>query len=180
MTFWEKVFNVIVTVIQYVQQFFRGGDYYIQKVELLYTREGDACVSDVTVDYKHYGGAKGVLKDTSKDVTDVCFKIVYLYKLKPYVYLTRNPDHAFPPKKGAPAFRIPVKEAFTLDENDVAMHNVTRDIKMYEGPHTDFHGEDHLLYDMDFSKLRLVNIMGTVVETDDRISHQSLWLQGKT
>jgi hypothetical protein len=134
----------------------------------------------VTVEYKWYGGAKGVLKDTSEDVTDVCFKIVYLYKLKPYMYLTRNADHTFPPTKGTTAFRVPMKEAFTLDEAGAPIHNVTGQLKMYEGPHVDFHGEDHLLSDMGYSKLRLVNVLGTVVEIDDHISHQSLWLRGRT
>jgi hypothetical protein len=182
MTFLEIVFNVVVSVVQFLKRFFKFSEYYVQKVELLYTRDGDRRDSDVTVEYKHYGGAKGVLKDTSAEVTDVCFRISYLYKLKPYVYLTRNPDHVFPPKR-AMGFKVPVKEAFTLDKDGAPFQNVTYTVKLHEGPNVDFHGEDNLLCDMglgDFSKLRLVNVMGTVVEVEDRISLQSLWLRGRT
>jgi len=186
MTFYDVIqylFYAIVAIVQYFREFFKGREYYIRKVSLQYDRDGEKDVTDVTVEYKYYGGAKAVLKGTSKDVSDLCFAISYLYKLKPYMYLTRNPDHVFPPLKRSASFKVPVKEAFTLDENDAPIHNVTDTVKLYEGPNVDFHGEDILLCDMNigvFSKLRLVNILGAVVEIEDRINHQTLWSQDKT
>jgi hypothetical protein len=163
--------------VHYIKTFF---NYYIRKVEFVYIRNGEKDTEDITVDYKVYG-PKGIVSLKSEEVTEFLFKIQYLYNFKTYVYMTQNPEHAFPPWKPKPSFRIPVKEAFALDIDGVPLRNITKEIKAYEGPFVDFHGEDIVVKDIgDFTKVRLVNVMGQVSEFEGVITHQNLWLQGKT
>jgi hypothetical protein len=159
-------------------------EYKIKKALLLYSRAHYSDHEDVTYEYR-MDGPKGVLKDMSGEVTEYMFDVTYLYKGKTYVLLSRNPDHVFPPVKPRPSFRLAIKEAFLLDQEDVPFLNVTEDFKQYEGPHLDFHGETIALKDMCDSgrKLRLVNVLGAVVDytiETDSISHQTIWSPGKT
>jgi len=159
----------------------------IRQVEIVYVRDGEQETDDVTLEYI-LGGASEVLKDTSKDVTDVFFDIRYTYKSNMYAYLTRDPRHQFPPPKPTMSFRVPVKEAFLLDAKGVPMHCVTKEIKMYEGPYHDFHGETLRLNELEISEpdcpvIRLVSVTGVTTEFsvhDDSISHQTIWLPSKT
>jgi hypothetical protein len=155
----------------------------------VYSREDEIDESDMTVEYKMYG-PEGVLKDTSPDVTDAFFEIEYTYNFKKYIMLTRRPDHVFPPVQAETSFRVPIQDAFLLDAEDVPIENVTTRLKMYEGPNLDFHGETIFTKDLKLGemggypeKIRLVNVLGTVVEydiEDDSFTHRSIWLPNKT
>ena len=163
--------------VQYIKTFF---NHYIRKVDFVYIRNGEKDTEDITVDYKVYG-PKGIVSIKSEEVTDFVFRIKYLYNFKTYVYMTRDPSHTFPPKKSKPSFRIPVKEAFALDSEGAPLKNITKEIKEYQGPHTDFHDEDIVVSDIgDFTKVRLVNVMGQVSEFEGVVTRQNLWLQDKT
>lgn len=160
---------------------------YMKKVNLVYVRDGEQDTDDVTFEYR-LGGPTEVLKDTSKDVTDFFFEIHYTYKGSKYVYVTSDPKHTFPPRKPGISFRVPIREAFLLDSNGVAMFNVTTEFKMYEGPNYDFHGETLRLRDADIHEpdcpfVRFVSAIGKVVEYEwstDSITHQTIWSPSKT
>jgi len=188
---WDIFYDLLIVTFSYI----KGVWMYIfdqkvprlQQVNLVYLKDGHQDVEDVTLEYR-IGGAQGVLKDTSNAVTDFFFDVHYKYKSNKYVYLTRDPHHKFPPPNPPMSFRVPIKEAFLLDSNGVAMFNITKEAKMYEGPKYDFHGETVRLRDLaisepDCTTVRFVSTIGTVVEYElesDSISHQTIWSPSKT
>jgi len=200
----ETIYDFFIVAVSYLKDvwayWFSINVPRIQKVSLVYTRDYSKKVpefvnnllsahdyEDVTLEYR-IGGAKNVLKDMSPDVTDYFFEILYKVHSKEYVYLTRNPDHVFPPPRPQLSFRLPVQEAFLIDSKGVAVFNITKQVKLYEGPNLDFHGETIRLRDLDIDEpectgVRFVSVVGKVVEyslADDSISHQTIWSPGKT
>ena len=183
--FFKKIFYAIITIVQFFKSMFEYKDYYIKKADFVYTKNEIKLLDNVTKEYRE-GGPKKIVDEMAPDVVDFLFKIRYIFKNKEYLYLTRNPNHVFPPAKKGMLFSLPVKEALILDANNVPIYNVTKHVKMYEGPFGDFHGETILLrdiYEIEYPKIRLTNIMDTTVEYDittGEINHQSLWLPNKT
>jgi hypothetical protein len=191
---YEKDFVSFVTdsftsIFQYIQffwvYFFTSNT--IQKVHFVYLKEGETESEDITYEYKKDGGgAAGILKEKSQDVTDFFFHIEYTYNSKTYMYLTRDPKHVFPPPRVETSFRLPIQEAFVLDTDGAPVYNVTDVLKMYEGPRVDFHGEDLFLRDLNLEggeTLRLVNVLGEVREyslLEDSINHRTIWSPSKT
>ena len=176
-SFFNNIINVVLFCIQFFMDIFRYKDYYIKRADVIYIQDGIKCIDDITYEYRK--GEK-IIKSP-----DFLFRVKYFYNNKEYLYLTRNPNHVFPPVKKGMSFSLPVKEAMLLDANNVPIYNVTKHVKMYEGPFGDFHGETILLRDIEieFPKIRLTNIMDTTVEYDittGEINHQSLWLPSKT
>jgi len=186
----EKYLDIIldffIACVKYIKQvinYFRYRDYYIKKAEILYTRNDISTSEDITDEYRSIGHKK-LLDEKSSEVTEFVFLIKYLFNHISYVYLTRNPNHVFPPVKNGLTFSIPIKEAILLDEDDVPSCDVTDHVKMYAGPNGDFHGETIRLRDIyvKYPKLRLTNVLGATVEYDttkDEISHQTLWSPDK-
>ena len=192
----EHIYNIVskytIAIIQFFKNiwvdYFKPKNYYVQTAHLVYTREGaDRDIEDVTQDYRR-GGPKQIMNEKSTDVVDFYFRVKYLYNSRRYFYITRDANHVFPPLVPKMTFRLPIKEAFLLDSDNVPMYNITNEIKMYEGPHCDFHGETISLYDMlggddECPTVRLVNILGTVIEyklATDSVSHHTLWSPNKT
>ena len=172
------------TIQELFKNMFEYNDYYIKKADFLYTKNEIKLLDNVTKEYRK-GGPKNIIDEMTPDIVDFLFRIRYIFKNKEYLYLTRNPNHVFPPTKKGMSFSLPVKEAMLLDNNNVPIYNVTKHVKMYEGPFGDFHGETILLRDIyvEYPKIRLTNIMDTTVEYDittGEINHQSLWLPNKT
>jgi hypothetical protein len=188
-TFQERVVDLLIVFFSYLKALwvflFDKNKHYLLSSKLYYVRNGEDDEEDVTREYR-IGGAQGVLKDLSPDITDILFEVLYAYNSKRYKYLTHDPNHVFPPKKPGVSFRLPIKEAFLLDAEGAPETNVTEEIKMYQGPDVDFHGETILVRDMDLPEsgptLRLVSITGNVVEysREDSFSHQTIWLPNKT
>jgi hypothetical protein len=183
----KMIFDFFISCINYIKQvvnYFRYRDYYIQKAEVLYTSNDVFTAEDITDEYRSIGHKK-LIDEKSEDVTDFVFRIKYLFNHIPYVYLTRNPNHKFPPVKNGVSFILPIKEAILLDANDVPVYDVTNHVKMYAGPNGDFHGETIRLrdiYEIEYPKLRLTNVLGITVDydTNDEISHPTLWSPSKT
>jgi hypothetical protein len=184
--------DYFINIVQYIQffwnYFFTIKNYTIQSAYLFYTRDEESDYEDITYEYKKEG-VKGVMREKSSDVADFFFHVEYVYNSKNYVYLTRDQDHVFPPLKAKTSFRLPIKEAFVIDKDGAPVYNVTDVLKMYEGPHVDFHGETLFLRDLNLDdeeegyRLRLVNVLGKVVEyhiLDDSINHQTIWSPSKT
>lgn len=180
------IINVVISCIQffkYILSYFEYRDYHIKKAEFLYMRNGIKLLDDITHEYRE--GPKKIVDEMSPDVVDFLFRVRYIFKNKEFVYLTRNPNHVFPPVKKGMSFTLPVKEAMLLDLDGVPVFDVTKHVKMYEGPMGDFHGETILLRDIEieYPTLRLTNIMDTIIELDVKtgeINHQILWLPSKT
>lgn len=188
---WKLVSDMLITAFCYMKDvwmyLFDQKAPLIQKVNLVYVRDSFQYSEDTTVEYK-MGGARYVLKDVSRDVTDFFFEVHYTLNGSKYVYVTRDPNHEFPPPKPTMSFRVPIKDAFLLDADGVAMFCITKDAKMYEGPNHDFHGETIHLKDLDIDEpecksVRFVSSIGTVSEYSletDSISHQTIWSPSKT
>ena len=189
--YFRMLVRYIIKIIEYIVSYFSVQDYYVHSARIEYcpdtgsdAREED----DVTYEYRHQEGAKTVMLNKSDRVKDVLFRVTYFYKTKKYILLSRNPDHVFPRPSPPVSFRVPIKEAFLIDAAGAPVENVTNEIKMYEGPDADFHGEtialrDLKLADEESKKIRLVNILETAVEYDlesDSITHQTIWSPGKT
>jgi len=189
MSFW--LVDYFIKIVQYIQfvyiYFFTIKNYTIEKAHFLYVKNGESDCEDITEEYRKEKGPESIMKEKSKDVTDFFFHVEYVYNSKVYVYLTRDPNHVFPPPKVKTSFRLPIKEAFIIDEESVPLYNVTAILKRYEGPHADFHGETLFLRDLNLDEekgesLRLVNVLGQVVEYlfEDSINHQTIWSPSKT
>ena len=179
-SFFNNIINVVLFCIQFFMDIFRYKDYYIKRADIIYIQDGIKLIDDITYEYR-----KGQKIIKSPEIIDFLFRVKYFYNNKEYLYLTRNINHVFPPVKKGMSFSLPIKEALILDANNVPIYNVTKHVKMYEGPFGDFHGETILLRDIEieFPKIRLTNIMDTTVEYDittGEINHQSLWLPNKT
>ena len=72
-------------------------------------------------------------------------------------------EYEWPPKKVTNmSFVLPYKNAVLLDNLDVPVKNITKQVNQYAGPRYDFHGAPVPLTDMidkPFTKLRITNIM---------------------
>ena len=136
----ETIYDLFIFTVSYLKDvwayWFSINVPRIQKVSLVYMRDYSKKVpefvndllsthdyEDVTLEYR-IGGAKHVLKDVSPEVTDYFFEILYKVNSKEYVYLTRNPDHVFPPPRPNMSFRLPVQEAFLMAEPEVPIEGV--------------------------------------------------------
>jgi hypothetical protein len=185
--YFTHLFQIFISIIQFFKNiFFKKNNYYIKSVNFIYTRDDERDIEDITREYRK-NGAVNIIKDKAQEVTEFLFKIEYFYNSKTYIFLTKNPEHVFPPKREM-RFTLQVTEASMLDSYGVPLFSMIEHIKKYEGPHFDFHGETILLSDLIYTeikspKLRLTNVLGTTVEYDietDSINHQTLWLPGKT
>jgi hypothetical protein len=182
--FFRKIFYAIITIVQFFKNMFEYKDYYIKKADFLYIRDGIKQLDNITREYRE-GGPKKIIDEMTPDIIDFLFRIRYIFKNKEYLYLTRNPNHCFPPVKKGMSFSLPIKEAILLDSSGVQKYDVTEHVKMYAGPAGDFHGETILIRDIEieFPTIQLRNIMDTVVEYDVKtgeINHRTLWLPSKT
>jgi hypothetical protein len=95
-------------------------------------------------------------------VQNPILKITYVFNSREYVYVTRDMEYSWPPKKSAMRFAIPYKQAVLVDDSDTPVKNITHDVNQYAGPRSDFHGAPVPLIDMidrPFTKLILTNIM---------------------
>lgn len=179
------VIDAVLSVYDFFRNLFRVRNYRVRYATLKFTRNEESACEDITYEYKQDGPVT-VMREKAAEVTDFVFHVTYTFNAKDYVYVTRNPNHVFPPPKTPLLFRVPIKDAFLLDAYGVPVYNVTRDMTMYEGPHTNFHGETiqfRDIFDLECPTIQLVSILGTVVEYDiatDSISHQTIWLRGKT
>jgi len=187
--YFRMFVQCIIKIIQYIVSYFSVQDYYVHSARIEYTVEGSDVreEDDVTYEYRHQDGAKTVMLNKSDRAKDVLFRVTYFFKTRKYILLSRNPEHVFPRPTPPVSFRVPIKEAFLIDAAGAPVENVTNEIKMYEGPDADFHGEtialrDLKLGDEESKKIRFVNILGSAVEHNlesDSITHQTIWLPSK-
>ena len=187
--YFRMLVRYILKIIEYIVSYFSVQDYYVHSARIEYTdteselRDED----DVTYEYRHQNGARTVMLNKSERAKDVLFRVTYFHKARKYILLSRNPEHVFPRPSPPVSFRVPIKEAFLIDAAGAPVENVTNEIKMYEGPDVDFHGEtialrDLKLGDEESKQIRLVSILEFVVEYDlesDSITHQTIWLPSK-
>jgi len=183
-TFLQYFFNCIITIVTFVRSFFEYKNYHIEKADFIYVRNDIKLLDDITHEYRE-NGPKSIVDEMSPEVVDFLFRIRYYFNSKKYIYLTRNPNHVFPPKKKGFTFITPIKQAILLDSEDTPLYDVTNHVKMYAGPSHDFHGETIRLRDIEIEhpKLQLVSCLDTVVNyntKEDEINHQTLWLPSKT
>jgi hypothetical protein len=165
----------IMSILYAIKEYFRTKDFTIRKVSLKYI-----------VDNPGYGeNFNDFWKDQQKtwiecpdiftvDVTGRTFlplpsciqspvlKITYIFNRKEYTYTTTDVKYEWPPKKVKNmTFTVPFKNVVLLDENDVPIKNITKEVTKCAGSRFDFHGSGSILdvIDKPYSKVRVTNIM---------------------
>lgn len=171
--------SLLLWVLDYVHYFinlFKIKDYTIQKRTLEYiVREDPSAEADLNTFWSKQQSEWVTLPDIFAVNVDgaeflplpLCvqnpiLKIVYVFNGREYVYVTRDMEYSWPPKKSAMRFAVPYKQAILVDDNDTPVKNITTEFNQYAGPRSDFHGASVPLTDMvekPFTKLILTNIM---------------------
>jgi hypothetical protein len=171
--------SLLLWVLDYVHYFinlFRIKDYTIQKVTLEYiVKEDSGAPEDLNSFWSKQQSEWVNIPDiftVNVDGADflplpACvqnpiLKITYVFNSREYVYVTRDMEYSWPPKKSAMRFAIPYKHAVLVDSSDTPVKNITNEVNQYAGPRSDFHGAPVPLTDMidrPFTKLILTNIM---------------------
>jgi hypothetical protein len=196
----ERFFReMVLSVIFFVRRFFMRSTYVIKKVLLEYKTTGDNFVSD-SIFWKNERRFWNMdsewtmePEDVSTDITwiyknriqidpppscvsDITYRVTYMYAGTIYTFVTRNPNHAWPPKK-VPGFNPAIKEAWITMFDDF-QDDATKRVKQFAGPNSDFHGETLHLRDM-FNEqcvsLRLVNMLGKSTTITNSVSRFTLW-----
>lgn len=111
-------------------------------------------------------------------VSNVTYRVSYSHDGKLYRYVTRNHDHAWPPKK-VPGFNPPIKDAVAT-MYDGTVTDVLKKFSRYAGPNSDFHGETLHLSDVvgeQCVSVTLTNILGkqSTVKSGESFSRATLW-----
>ena len=193
----ERIIKDIVLHIFFLfRNFFVRSNYIIRKVKLDYVTSGEASdidsvfwknearfwdsdeIADNTTDITRMYRNKFKIDEPPSCVSDCLYRITYLYNNQVYKYMSGNHDHVWPPKK-VPGFNPPIKEAWA-ETFDGSHDDVTKQIKKFAGPNSDFHGETFSIHDMlgeRYVRLRLINILGqtSVIEEEVPFSRASLW-----
>ena len=89
-------------------------------------------------------------------------KITYIFNSKEYIYTTTDVEYVWPPKKiKNMTFKVPLKNVVLLDENDVPIRNITKEVLKCAGSRFDFHGSGSVFdaIDKSYSKVRVTDIM---------------------
>ena len=170
-----SLLSYVLECVHYFINLFKIKDYTIQQVTLEYVVKDDTTPGDLNPFWSKQQSEWANLPDIfAVPVTDVEFlplpgcvqnpilKIVYVFNSREYVYVTRDVEYAWPPKKTAMRFALPYKHAVLVDDNDTPVKNITYELTRCAGPRSDFHGAPVPLSDMvdkPFTKLILTDIM---------------------
>jgi hypothetical protein len=164
----------IMSILYAIKEYIRVRDFTIRRVTLRYIVDTPEPGEDFGEFWKEQQKTWVEFPDVfTVDVTNRTFlplpkciqspilKISYIFNRKEYIYRTTNVNYEWPPKKAKKMnFSIPMKNVVLLDENDVPIKNITKEIMKYAGPRLDFHGSSLLdSIDKPFSKVRVTNIM---------------------
>lgn len=148
--------------MRYVMSLFKYRDHYIKKAYLIHP---------VDVDITN------VYRKNKRFDANVVYKVVYVFNNKEYVYITRDNQHVWPPKRKGMTFCCPIKQVL-LNTVDITEH-----VKKYAGPFNDFHHETVTFVDMGLPEnavLELVDVTGTRVTRRDSLNHRMIWMPNKT
>ncbi len=191
---WLK--EKLLSVVLFLSRFITPEKYAIQRVMLEYDTDGKPCdissvfwkneerywdtefeENDVNITWM-YKNRMSILPYPSC-VSNVAFRIAYKHNGELYKYITRDHNHCWPPKK-TPGFHPPIKEAMAFMFDDTYM-DVTKKMKRYAGPNSDFHGETLHFSDVvgeQCISVKLTNILGqtTTLKTGDTFSRKTLWV----
>ncbi len=170
--------TLISILLDYVYSFlelFKYKDYTIRSVHLEYVViDQDASVISGSFWSREQPKWSNLPDIFSVDVKDQTFlplpscvknpilKIVYIFNSREYVYVTKDMEYDWPPKKTTMSFVLPYKHAVLLDSEGTPVKNITSQFNQLAGPKFDFHGNKVPFTDMfekPFTKLRVTNIM---------------------
>ncbi len=122
--------------------------------------------------YYGQGFLKDIIKEAPSGIINIKIIVKYIYNDNLYIYVTRNPEFCWPPKK-VPGLNPKIVKANWVITND----DLTRYITSYAGPYNDFHGEELTLDDIDIDEdIKLVNQfnLSTVIRVDQKFSRRNL------
>jgi len=177
------IFNIFIKIINFVKRITK---FHIEDVKLDYTFNGDDKEPEYPdplwneeskywkngIKSHHTVNVTRLYKNGKLNVPDhltgLKLSIKYMYNGKIYKYITPNlHGHKWPPSRSTSdlKFNIPVARVWLIDEDGIAIKDVTSKYLRYAGPFGDFWGESDKLtpYDLfdtnEFFKLKIRDVL---------------------
>ena len=121
---------------------------------------------------KEFNNSKGefihkMMDSIPPNVSNVVYTIKYYYGNKKYKYVSKSETLVWPPSRGdAMSFKMPIIEAWCLDQNGKRIRNATLKLKKAAGPKGNFHNQDVRVMDVidyDYPKLEVSTLLETKI-----------------
>jgi len=124
---------------------------------------------DITREFNNSNGKfiHKMMESIPPNVSNVVYTIKYYYGNKKYKYVSKSETLVWPPPRGdAMSFKMPIIEAWCLDENGKRIRNSTLKLKKAAGPKGNFHNQDVRVMDVidyDYPKLEVSTLLETKI-----------------
>jgi hypothetical protein len=142
--------------------------------------EPDGCYSSEVGFYYSQGFLKDIIREAPPGIMNMKIIVKYVYNDLTYIYVTRNPEFSWPPKK-VPGFNPKITKAtyIHVEDKEGLSEYLTNYIKSYAGPFNDFHGETLTLDDIDIDDAIIItNHMNESFEikVHQQFNRKKLWV----
>ena len=128
---------------------------------------------DITKDFKTTDGMfiSDIMLSMPENVRDMVYTVKYYYNNKQYKYVSGSDIFSWPPKNEPMSFKMPILEAWCLNEDGKRVRNATNKLKKAAGPVSNFHKQDTRVMDVvdyDYPYLEVRTLLETknLHETD--------------
>lgn len=128
---------------------------------------------DVTNDFKKTDGDNipVIIMSAPPNVRDIVYTVKYCYNNKIYKYVSGSSTFIWPPVDNSMSFKMPILEAWCLNDDGKRVRNATKKLKKASGPVGNFHNQDVKIMDIvdyDYPKLEVKTLLNTTIldETD--------------
>ena len=123
---------------------------------------------DVTKEFNKSQGVviHDVLLFAPPNVKDIVYTIKYSYNNRTYKYVSNSDVFYWPPRVGPMSFKMPILEAWCLDEDGNQIRNATKKLKKAAGPVGNFHNQDVKVMDVvdyDYPQLEVTTLLGSKI-----------------
>ena len=187
--------TIVLNIIYYIKKLLSYEDNHIHQCVLKYSIDGDKYSNKLNKFWKnesrYWSGPDefySVITDvTAEDIDDApdnvdyyTVTVKYTYSGKIYKYISNNACPKWPipnDTSGPPTISMPIKSAYVLDDDDKPVIDITRKIKRYAGPKSNFYNQeirvrDIMDYDPEmFPKIKITNILEqhAVIDMEDGV-----------
>ncbi len=128
---------------------------------------------DITREFKRSGcsAVYDIIVSAPPNVKDIVYTVKYCYNNKPYKYVSSSEMFYWPPKHEPMSFKMPILEAWCLNEDGKRTRNATNKLKKASGPVGNFHSQDVKVMDVvdyDYPQLEVRTLLEKKIlhETD--------------
>lgn len=127
---------------------------------------------DITNQFENSGGAviHDIIASAPPNVKDIVYTIKYYYNNKPYKYVSGSKLLCWPPEIKPMTFKLPILEAWCLNEDGRRTRNATKKLKKAAGPVGNFHNQDVKVMDVveyDYPQVEVTTLL------EKKILHES-------